>query len=865
VKSVLVRASLRHLARHPAQLALAVLGIALGVAVASGIDLASGSARRAFALASEALAGRATHVVRGGPSGIPEDVYVRLRLAPGTPRVAPVLGRTVLVPPSAPGSSGSSRGPRTLELVGVDPFAEGPFRPQFASRTSSDGLDPFATALLREPGAVLLAASTARELALEPGAAFEIELDGRRSSVRLAGVLEPRDELSARALEGLLVADLSSAQELAGALGVLDRIDVRLAEDESAREAERARLEALLPSGLALESAGARAESLASMTRAFELNLRALSLLALAVGVFLVYDTLTFSVLQRRELWGTLRAIGVSRAQVLALVAGEAAILGLLGTALGLALGVGLAHGLVGLVTRTINDLYFVLEVRELELSAASLATSAALGLGATLAGALAPALEATAAPPRVVQTRSQIESRARTLAPRLALAALALAMLSTLVLAFSGRSVPASFGALFGLLLAAALAAPAATLALSSLAARALGPVFGSLGRMAARGVAAHLSRTGVAIAALSIAIATTVGMGLMVRSFRSQLERWLDTLASDVYVSAPSPVASRNTGTLAPHTIEIALAHPAVVAHSTYRGFELQDPAGGAPIFAAAVALHERGREEFLFASGEPAAIWPAFESEGAAIVSESFAYRRRLDLGDPLRLRTDRGERELRVAGIFYDYASDQGFVLVSRATYERLWDDRGVSSIGLVLEPGREAGDVVRDLRASLLEGGAPVRIRSNRELREASLRVFDRTFEITGVLRTFAALVAATSVLSALLALALERERELAVLRAQGLAPRQVQGLVLLESSLLGLFAGLVALPIGVVTALVLTLVIQRRSFGWTLELELAPATLAGALALALGSALAAGLYPAWKMARMPLARALRAD
>jgi putative ABC transport system permease protein len=151
------------------------------------------------------------------------------------------------------------------------------------------------------------------------------------------------------------------------------------------------------------------------------------------------------------------------------------------------------------------------------------------------------------------------------------------------------------------------------------------------------------------------------------------------------------------------------------------------------------------------------------------------------------------------------------------------------------------------------------------IRSNRALRETSLEVFDRTFTITHVLRLLAVGVAFIGVLSALMALQLERARELAVLRATGLTPRQLWGLVSLQTGLLGVLAGLFALPLGVAMAYVLVHVINQRSFGWTLQLLIVPGVLAQALVLALVAAGLAGLYPSWKMSRANPAQALREE
>jgi putative ABC transport system permease protein len=248
---------------------------------------------------------------------------------------------------------------------------------------------------------------------------------------------------------------------------------------------------------------------------------------------------------------------------------------------------------------------------------------------------------------------------------------------------------------------------------------------------------------------------------------------------------------------------------------------------------------------------------------------MVSEPFSRRRGIRRGGLVRLPTAGGPRDFRVAGVYYDYTSDLGLVLISRRTYRRFWRDPLLSGFSIDLAPragGSAAPDAARTVR--LLRqafAGQPLVIRGNRELKRLSLEIFDRTFLITGVLRLLAGLVAAIGVLSALTALQLERAREIGVLRATGLTPGQVWQLVTAQTGLIGLAAGLLSLPVGLVLSAIMVYIINRRSFGWTIHLHVAPAVLLEALLLALTAALAAGIYPAWRMARTSPALALREE
>lgn len=858
--SILRRSSLRYLVRHPWQMGLAVLGVALGVAVVVSIDLANASAKQAFTLSTEAVTGRTTHQVTGGPEGLPDEAFRRLVIEAGIGSAAPVVEDYVTIP-RTPGQPS-----RVLHLLGVDPFSERPFRPYLAgtpeggSREAGTNVD--LAPLLTRPGAGVLAAATAREMGIRPGDSFRVRSGGAERAVTLVGTLEPEDENTRRALADLLVMDVAAAQELLGRVGRLDRIDLIVPEG-AAGERTLERAGTVLPPGAQILPAGSRAQTMEEMTRAFRLNLTALSLLALVCGVFLIYNTMTFSVVQRRTLIGTLRALGVTRREVFSLVLGEALAVAVLGTAAGLGVGVLLGQGLVRLVTQTINDLYFVVTVRDLAVPAATLAKGAAIGIGATLLAALAPAFEATQAPPRAVLTRSALEARLRRALPQATALGIGLGLLGTGLLAIPGNRLGWSFAGLFAIIVGFALLAPGATVLLMRLLRTPMGAAFGILGRMATGGVVASLSRTAVAIAALVIAVSVTVGVGVMIDSFRRTVVRWLEmSLQADVYASVPSSGGGFTGGALPPEVAERAAAIPGVIRANLLRRVELPSPAGPVRIVAIGTEVPNL-RSSFELKEGDPDTAWTAFENDGAVVVSEPFSHRTGIGLGDEIRLRTNRGERAFPVVGVYYDYASDRGIVVMSRRTYLREWGDPSLSGFSLDLTPTADVDAVISQLRR--VAGGQALAIQPSQALKRLSLEIFDRTFLITSVLRMLAGLVAFIGVLSSLMALQLERSRELGVLRANGVTPGQVWQLVTSQTGLMGLAAGLLSLPVGLALAAIMIYVINRRSFGWTIRMEVSPDVLLQALFLALAAALLAGIYPAFKMSRTSPALALREE
>lgn len=841
---LLARASRRFLLQHPWQFGLSLLGVALGVAVTAAVGLANSSALRAFELSSEALTGPATHQIVAGDLGFDERVFVDLRLELGQRRSAPVVSGWV-VPAVQPS--------RSLLVVGIDPVSElsmRRFRGVAESRATLPGDD--LGALIGSRGAALLAASTGQALGLAPGDSFEVHQGARGTKTLQVLGLWGADE--ARGLADTVLVDIATAQELLGWEGRLSRIDLVL---EGAEDA--AALRSALPDTVALLPAQARADSIVEMTRAFRLNLRAMSLLALLCGLFLIYNTMTFSVVQRRELFGGLRALGVTRTQILRLVLTEGLVVGGSGTALGLLGGIVMARGLVRLVTRTINDLYFAVQVDEVTLALPTLLASVAVGVVGTLAASLVPALEATHTTPRLAMTRSSVETAVSRRLPRLSAAGLVGIAAGAAVISAT-QDLLVTFAGLFTAVIGAALVTPAATLVLGRIARRPLRSLLGAPGNLAARGVTGGLSRTSVAVAALMIAVSLIIGVSVMVSSFRTTLVRWLEhTLSADLYV-APAGPSSVGYLALDEGTIERLLADPEVRRVGTVRGRQLESDTGRTQLLV--IGASGDVAEGFRLRSELPEP-WERF-ARGDVMVSEPYAHRTGVLPGDSVVLPTDRGPHSFVVAGVYYSYASDRGLVMIERGVYQRWWDDRRYDGLSVGSVEGADLarlGDRVRDA----LGDEQPLQVISNREIRERSLVVFDRTFLITTVLRSLVAAVAFVGVLGALMALQFERRRELGMLRAAGMTPRQLWRMVLTQTGLLGVIAGLLALPLGLALAWVMIFVINRRSFGWTLLMEVPGAVLWQAFLVAVAAALLAGILPAARAARAVPAGILREE
>jgi len=350
-------------------------------------------------------------------------------------------------------------------------------------------------------------------------------------------------------------------------------------------------------------------------------------------------------------------------------------------------------------------------------------------------------------------------------------------------------------------------------------------------------------------------------VGVGVMVTSFRMTLVNWLGhTLQADLYVSAVSPRGQAATLPMDPAQLAAIRALPGVRRTRSIRAVSLETEGGSTQLLV--VQHDEPDRAAYRLRDGDPDTAWQRF-AEGAVLVSEPYAERRGITAGDAVTLPTPAGAKEFAVAGVFYSYASDRGAVMMARRIYDTWWTDRGISGLRIYLDSADSAQAVAESTRSALQP--ALVTVISNRELREQSLRVFDRTFLITGVLRILVTMVAFAGVLGAILALQLERAREHGMLRATGFTPAQLWQTVVWQSSLIGVAAAVVALPLGWLLAWVMIHVINKRSFGWTLQMTVPAEVLWQALAVAVGAALIAGIYPAARIARTPPAVVLRED
>ncbi len=842
------KSSLRYLLKHPWQFGLSVLGIAMGVAIVVSIDIANFSSSTAFNLSLNAVAGKATHQITGTSEGIPDSLYTYLRITKGFRNIAPVI-ETYL---SIQNTNDSAK--RVFKLLGIDLFAERPFRDYLSQSEVSveGGLKEFLTG----PNSVILSKESLIKLNKRTGDSVTVLINGKEKTVFITGLIK-EDDQNKSALENLIITDIASAQILTERSNRLDYIDLIIK-----NESEEKLIKSLLPEGFQLQKSGSRSETAEQMLEAFNINLTSLSLLALIVGLFLIYNTMTFSVVQRKVLIATFRSIGVTSGEVSRMILLEAMITGIIGTLAGFAAAYFISKYLLIYISQTINDLYFVVSVREIYISPAIILKGVSLGIFATIISAIKPSREASEVHPRSAMIRSEQESSLIKKVPRMSIAGIMFIISGAVILIFPSKNIWLSYFGILPLIIGFALLTPVIIILTEKIFSPVYKKLFGITGKIASGSIIQNISRTYIAVAALALAVAATVGVGTMISSFRSTVVEWLEArLNADIFISAPSLISRRNDAVLPEEILTKIRSLDEVKDVNFYREIEISQDDKRFHLIASGIS--KRSYSGFKFKEGDPEEAWKKFE-EGELFLSEPFAYKNDLAAGSVLRLKTDKGMHDFKVAGVYYDYASDQGLITIQYGHFKEYWNAKGLSGISAFVKEGKSI-DSLKDKIQSLETNGQQLVVRTFRFLLDSSIEIFDRTFLIAKVMQILSVIVAFIGILSSLMSLQLERKRELGILRANGLLPSQLFKIVNLQTILMGFTAGIIALPLGNILAVILVYIINKRSFGWTMQFEILPGIMTEAMILSLSAAVLAGLYPGYKMSKTSPANALREE
>lgn len=858
-----------HGLQRPFRALLSIAGVALGVLASVAIGTANIQVLRSFEQAVTTVAGPATLEIAGRDLGVDESVITAVRAVEGVVSAAPVIEEAVVV------AQGEQRG-QALQILGLDLLAEVGTRGFQVSQADVE----VEMEVLLAPDALYLGRQVAADWNLGVGSTVEVAAGGRLVRLRVVGLIH-HEAARSSLWDRLAIMDIAAAQLLFHSIGRLDRIEL-VTQPGRPLDDIVASVRTVLPPHLVVQRPAQRTKQVENMVRAFQLNLTVLSWVGLLVGMFLIYNTMAFAVAQRRREIGIYRALGMTERQVAVLFLLEAGLLGLLGGLLGGLGGVWLARGLVSLVSRTISDLYAPVAsgglILSLDLSTfVAVVKGVLLGTVVSMVGALGPSVEASrtvtvrALAPGDYESTHQLRAG---LFGRISVVLLVLAGLCSLMGPVGGLPLFGYFATVC-LLGALSCLAPLCIQALGMRRIRqesktmALG---GSLRLIAADQAARHPGRNAVTVSALMVGLSIMIGVAVMVRSFRDTVEVWVnETVMADLIVAPQSWLQGKQAGQASrtlPGTWRATLsAIDGIGAVDTYRDVHVEVEGQPVSLVSRDLRLHAQ-RSRYLMVRGDSTAVLLKAAETGGVLLSEVLANRLGLREGSKVSIMTPAGPVAMPVEGIFYDYATDGGKIVMDRTWYQQQWRDERVTVFPVYLAAGADPEQVRQSIvkHVAGLDGvTVPPLVIRNRELRQEILAIFDRTFVLTYVLEAIAVLVAVLGIVNTLVTAVLERRREFATLRAIGAGTRQVERLVLWEAAYLGLIGAVLGVVGGLLLALLLIHVINKQSFGWTIQMTVPGGVILQAVALALIAALVAGYWPARWAARQPVVEGLREE
>ncbi len=826
--ALLYRLIIRPMLRERGRSLLIVTAVALGVAVVLAIELASGAATGSFRSSMETLSGDNDLEVTA-TGGVPENLVGTLDTLPYRLRVSPRIEDHAAI-----GEAGE-----TVPLIGIDLIAEAN---QYAGQKVEQGSGWSSLEHVNDTDAVWVTQGLGHKV----GDRISLLINDTSKAYLIRGVIPE----SARLGTDAVVMDIGAAQIATGKAGRVDRILIKLPQQGDLEPWERT-LRKSVPEGIQLQPQGSQTAANRKMLSAFRWNLRVLSYIAVLVGAFLIYNTISVSVVRRRAQIGTVRALGASRSSVLVAFLTEALLFGIIGSALAIPVGRLLASGAVRLLSTTVDALYISSRPGAMTLSVASLALAFLVGVGVTLASALSPALEASRVPPTEAMARGARDYAVRVDRKRDLLAAGILAALAAAAAQAPAIAGKPLFGYLAAVLLIAscALAVPSLVHGVMATTSDLLRRALGVEALLASRSLAGSLRRTSVLVCALATAIAMMTSIGIMVGSFRQTVISWMDTqLPADLYLRPAGNASASRHPTLAPEFAQQLTTLPGVAYVSRFRAYEIEYQ--GLPITVASVETNiPRYDQTSGFVSGRaPEAVLKELAEPGTAMVSEPFANKHHVHAGDVLTLPLGSQLARLRIVDIFYDYANERGYVILSRQNMLSYLHDPAASNLAVYLKPGADLEAVRGEIARAAVH--RDVLIFSNGELRREAIRIFDQTFAITYALEAISVMVAVMGIAGALMSIVFDRRREFGLLHYLGAATGQIRRLILLEAGLIGILSNIAGLVLGVALSLVLIFVINKQSFGWTIRFHWPVGVLLGALSIVYAATVLAGLYPA---------------
>ncbi len=850
--------SLKHLHLQKLQLVMAVSGICLGVAAMVAIDLVNRSVLKSCEDSINHATGRAVLQITGGEAGFPEEMLERVQKLPGVEYAVPVIEATG-------GLTGDKE--RALMILGIDVLQDHHIRDYSITDESAEIPDPLL--FLAKRDSILLTRTLAGQIGIGIDQEVNVQTVAGLKTFKVRGLLNP--EGPARVAGGdIAIMDVYAAQMAFGKVGSLDRIDVSFLPGQDF-DTMKARIEAALPPGYDVDTPAGRTRQVELLLGRFRTSMRLVGCMALFVGMYLIYNTVSISVVQRRREIGILRALGGGRMQIAALFLAETLAVATFASLLGMALGLGFAQASVGVVAQSVTEMYLRTSVSELVFSWPSLLLNAGIGILASLIAAVFPSLAAARVTPvsaiRAVPYAADDFLRGWRI--KFAACLCLLIALSCLV-AFEVAS-PASPAKNLGfvvvavilLLLSISLITPVLFAWTLPLTHNLLAFCFGAQGRLAGLNLQKNITRNGVAVAAILCSIALFVSSANTVHSMRTSLFEWFDSIIrADLLVSSGHPLATGGAPTI-PMPAEmlgemekipgVQSVEPFRKGRVSYNGrklmLEVFDVALRMDYCPAMIAVGKRENMARLLPDQDYVAI------------NEGLALKERLRPGDSLVLPTPQGPVRFGVAAVIVSFSSDAGVVWLDINTYRRHWRDPLVDTYEVLVKPGAK----IKEVRQAILDrfgGERRLFALEAAEFKVEVRKILDRSFVMTNAVNIITLVIAGLGIIVTLLASVFERTREIGILRGIGMTRSQVLAMVLIESALIGAIGGVLGAAAGIVIGWIEMEGMIRVDLGASIGYHVHYAALLWALLLAVGLSALAGIYPARRAATTNIVEAL---
>lgn len=805
--------------------ALSVLGVALGIGLYLGVNVATDRAVSSFSANISSLNPASTYEVLDS-SGLdfPDVVYQRVRGIAG--ESLPILTAHAFIPSAK----------ETVTINGI--YTVKTFLFSDRAERNTVPLKDF----LQDLSGVVVTRPFAQKHQLKQGSVFNAYVYTKEYPLKVAGVI---DDPSVPSNEAFM--DLGNFQEYFGKTGLLSRIDVK-ADEKEAEEIGRA-----LPSGVMIERKQVILQHRKGLIDAFQFNLRFVTFLAVLVGVFLLYNTIFISVVKRRKEIGILRGLGMGKMTVLSLFLGQGLLLGIAGSAVGILLGRFASSFSFGPVEKTVSQFFGSSAVPNSSLTTGDAAFAAGLGLAVSFIASLLPALEAARTRPNESLREGTFEQAGRSRERFSCCTGLSAVIAAAALVCVDYRYVPfrfpwLSYGAIVLFILGATLCGPAYLGASLKALKQPLSRCFKAGAVIAVGDTSGSRRRFSFAVMSVAVSSALIVATVSSIYSFRTSFIDWINTyIAADLFIKPASCTSNFCFFALPDEVVRAVERLPGIGSVNRYRALPLEFRGQRIVAGFGSAALSWKYRPGI---SPKEKELLERLTKYPEIIISDYLKVRFRLKQGDVVMIPTPKGNVAFTVDDTALSFSTLSGFLYTDRRWLKEYWGLNDATQLSVYVKKGVKPGEVIEAIEKELGSKYA-LDITDNADLRRDALAVFDKSFALTYAIELIAIVISLIGVVNALLILVFERKREISVLRYLGASWQQVRKVMVLSAGIVGLAGICLGAVMGAAIGLVITRVINKISFGWEVGLSFPVPLLLALMALLFATTLLAGLVPSY--------------